>query len=260
MIAAGLAARLSAGDTVFTAWSALPDALAVEALAATVMDAVTLDMQHGGHHEDSVLRAIAPIAAAAKPALVRVPVGRFDMASRALDFGAQAVIAPMVNSLADARAFAASMKYPPNGQRSWGPGFAMDRLGHGGEASGWMRRSDAGTLAFAMIETRAALAIVDDILSVPGIDGVFVGPSDFSIAWTDGATMDASLDDMMQAIGHIAARARAAGKHAGIYVVDPALVGRYVDMGYRLIALGGESRYMALGAASLLEKARASIS
>jgi 4-hydroxy-2-oxoheptanedioate aldolase len=152
------------------------------------------------------------------------------------------------------------MKYPPNGQRSWGPGFAMDRLGHGGEASGWMRRSDAGTLAFAMIETRAALAIVDDILSVPGIDGVFVGPSDFSIAWTDGATMDASLDDMMQAIGHIAARARAAGKHAGIYVVDPALVGRYVDMGYRLIALGGESRYMALGAASLLEKARASIS
>jgi 4-hydroxy-2-oxoheptanedioate aldolase len=73
MIAAGLAARLSAGDTVFTAWSALPDALAVEALAATVMDAVTLDMQHGGHHEDSVLRAIAPIAAAAKPALVRVP-------------------------------------------------------------------------------------------------------------------------------------------------------------------------------------------
>jgi 4-hydroxy-2-oxoheptanedioate aldolase len=64
----------------------------------------------------------------------------------------------------------------------------------------------------------------------------------------------------MQAIGHIAARARAAGKHAGIYVVDPALVGRYVDMGYRLIALGGESRYMALGAASLLEKARASIS
>lgn len=253
-----LSARLGAGETVFTAWSSLPDALVAEALAATAMDAVTLDMQHGGHHEDSVLRALAPVIAAGKPGLVRIPVGRFDMASRALDFGAQAVIAPMVNTLADARAFAASMKYPPLGQRSWGPGFAMSRLG-GGDARDWMTRSNAGTLALAMIETREALAIVDDILAVPGIDGVLVGPSDFSIAWSDGAAVDPSLEDMMEAIGHIAARARAAGKHAAIYVVDPALVGRFVAMGYRLIALGSESRYMALGAASLLDAARASL-
>jgi 4-hydroxy-2-oxoheptanedioate aldolase len=253
-----LAARLAAGDTVFTAWSQLPDALTVEALAATAVDAVTLDMQHGGHHEDSVLRAIAPIAVAAKPALVRIPVGRFDMASRALDFGAQAVIAPMVNTLDDARAFAAAMKYPPVGARSWGPFFARTRLG-GGDGRDWMRQSNAETLAFAMVETRAALAIVDDILAVPGIDGVLVGPSDFSIAWTSGATVDPSLEAMMEAIGHVAARACAAGKHAAIYVVDPALVGRYVGMGYRLIALGDENRYMALGAAALLDAARGSV-
>ena len=254
----GLAARLAAGDTVFSAWSELPDALTVEALTATAMEAVVLDMQHGGHHEDSVLRAIAPVVAAAKPALVRVPVGRFDMASRALDFGAQGVIAPMVNTLAEARAFAAAMKYPLVGQRSWGPGFAMSRLGRD-DAGDWMRRSNAETLAFAMIETREALAIVDDILAVPGIDGVFVGPSDLSIAWTDGATMQPSLEAMMEGIGHIASRARAAGKHAAIYVVDPALVGRYVGMGYRLIAIGGERRYMALGASSILDAARASM-
>lgn len=252
-----LAARLAAGETVFTAWSALPDALVVEALAATAMDAVTLDMQHGGHSDDSVLRALSPIAAAGKPGLVRIPVGRFDMASRALDFGAEAVIAPMVNSLDDARAFAASMKYPPVGQRSWGPTFAMPR--RGGDQGDWLRRSNAETLAFAMIETREALAILDDILSVPGIDGVLVGPSDFSIAWTAGQTMNPSLDEMMDAIAHIGARAGAAGKHAAIYVVDPALVGRFAGMGYRLIALGGEHRYMALGAASLLEAARSSL-
>ena len=252
-----LASRLAAGETVFTAWSALPDPLVVEALATTVMDAVTLDMQHGGHSEDSVLRAIAPVIAAGKPALVRIPVGRFDMASRALDFGAGAVIAPMVNSLDDARAFAASMKYPPIGARSWGPTFAMPR--QGGDGSGWLRRSDAETLAFAMIETREALAVLDDILAVPGIDGVLVGPSDFSIAWTSGQTMNPSLEDMMDAIAHIGARARAAKKHAAIYVVDPALVGRFVGMGYRLIALGGEHRYMALGAASLLEAAKSSL-
>ena len=100
--------RLAADEPLITAWSGVPDALTVEILARQGFDAVTLDMQHGGHHEDSVLRCIAPIQAAGKPVIVRVPVGRFDMASRALDFGAEAVIAPMVNSVADARAFAAA--------------------------------------------------------------------------------------------------------------------------------------------------------
>ena len=258
MSAARLAARLAAGETVFTAWSSLPDALTVEALAATAMDAVTLDMQHGGHHEDSVLRGLGPVIAAGKPGLVRIPVGRFDMASRALDFGAEAVIAPMVNTLDDARTIATPMKYPPVGQRSWGPSFAMPRF-QAHDAHAWMNEANGKTLAFAMIETREALAIVDDILAVPGVDGVFVGPADFSIAWSGGATVDPSLPEMMDAIAHIAARAAAAGKHAAIYVVDPALVGRYVAMGFRLIALGGESRYMALGAAALLEAARATM-
>ncbi len=101
-----LESRLAAGETVCSAWSGVPDALTVEILAAQGFDAVTLDMQHGGHNEDSVLRSIVPVQRAGKPALVRIPVGRFDMASRALDMGAEAVIAPMVNSVEDARASA----------------------------------------------------------------------------------------------------------------------------------------------------------
>ena len=101
-----LRARLEADETLCTAWSGVPDALTVEIMAGQSFDCVTLDMQHGGHNEDSVLRSLAPVLAAGKPALVRIPVGRFDMASRALDFGAEAVIAPMINSVADAKAFA----------------------------------------------------------------------------------------------------------------------------------------------------------
>ena len=104
-----LEARLAAGETVCSAWSCVPDALTVEVHAAQAFDAVTLDMQHGGHNEDSVLRSIVPVMRAQKPALVRIPVGRFDMASRALDFGAEGVIAPMVNSIEDARRFGAAM-------------------------------------------------------------------------------------------------------------------------------------------------------
>lgn len=253
-----LAARLNAGETIFTAWSGIPDSLTVEALAATALDAVTLDMQHGGHHEDSVQRGLGPIIAAGKSGLVRIPVGRFDMASRALDFGAQAVIAPMVNTISDAKLFAASMKYPPIGQRSWGPNLAMARNGQK-DAGKWLAEANSQTLALAMIETREALAIVDDILAVDGIDGVLVGPSDFSIAWSNGQGVNPGLEDMMDAVGHIGKQTRAAGKHAAIYVVDPALVGRFVGMGYQLVALGGEPRYMAIGAASLLDTARASM-
>lgn len=253
-----LAARLAAGETVFTAWSAIPDALTLEALAATPVDAVTLDMQHGGHHEDSVLRGLAPVIAAGKPGVVRIPVGRFDMASRALDFGADAVIAPMVNSVADARAFAASMKYPPVGQRSWGASFAMARR-RKSDAADWLTGANADTVSFAMVETREALALLDDILAVPGIDGIFVGPSDFSIAWTGGAAINPGLGDMMEAIADIGRRTRAAGKHAAIYVVDPKLVASYVSYGFRFIALGTEQRYMALGAKALLEEARAGL-
>lgn len=103
-----LATRLEAGEVVFTAWSGIPDSVTVEVVAAQAFDAVTLDMQHGGHHEDSVLRGVVPILRAGKHAVVRIPVGRFDMASRALDFGAEAIIAPMINSLEDARLFANS--------------------------------------------------------------------------------------------------------------------------------------------------------
>lgn len=253
-----LGERLSAGETVFTAWSGIPDAVTVEAVAGLAFDAVTLDMQHGGHHEDSVLRGLLPIRASAKHALVRIPVGRFDMASRALDFGAESVIAPMVNTVDDAIRFAAAMKYPPMGERSWGPHMAMARIGRT-DPKTWLARSNADTLALAMIETREAYELAGEIIAVDGIDGIFVGPSDFSIAWFRGATIDPVSEDMMEAIATIARKACAAGKHAGIYVPDPGFAGRFHAMGYRLLAMGNEHTYMAEGGNNLLATARESL-
>ncbi|RWK61712.1 HpcH/HpaI aldolase/citrate lyase family protein [Mesorhizobium sp.] len=253
-----LKSRLAADETLCTAWSGVPDALTVEILARQGFDAVTLDMQHGGHHEDSVLRGLGPVLAANKPALVRIPVGRFDMASRALDFGAEAVIAPMVNSVADARLFAAAMKYPPLGERSWGPTYGFPRHGKGDYAD-WLRDSNERTMAFAMIETRAALDALDGILDTPGIDGIFLGPSDFSIAWSKGAAVNSTLESMMETVASIADRTRKAGKHAAIYVIEPAIAGRVVSMGYRLLAMGSEHALIGLGAKTLLKSVRDSI-
>ena len=253
-----LADRLNSGKPSFTAWSGVPDSMTIEIVANTGFDIVTLDMQHGGHHEDSVLRGIAPIRAAGRNAIVRVPVGRFDMASRALDFGAEAIIAPMINTLADARLFAASAKYPPVGERSWGPAMAMPRWGASNPQQ-WLETQNADTISFAMIETRAAYGLVDEILGVPGIDGIFVGPSDFSIAWSNGKTINPSLDDMMTAVADIGERTRKAGKFAAIFAVDPGICGKFWSMGYQMFALGNEQRYMGLGAQAMISQARSSI-
>lgn len=253
-----LAERLNSGTVSFTAWSGVPDTLTVEIVSRLGFEVVTLDMQHGAHHEDSVARCIPSITGPGKHPVIRIPVGRFDMASRALDLGAEAVIAPMINSVEDARRFAAAMKYPPVGKRSWGPTFGFPRSGVKDHAQ-WLATQNTATISFAMIETRAAYGLVDEILDVPGIDGVFVGPSDFSIAWTGGAALNPNLEDMMGAVADIGGRARKAGKFAAIFATDPKICGRYASMGYQMIALGNEQAYMRLGAENMIAAARAAI-
>jgi 4-hydroxy-2-oxoheptanedioate aldolase len=216
---------------------------------------VTLDMQHGCHSTESVLRAVPAVMLAGKPAIVRVPVGRFDMASRALDFGAAAVIAPMVNSVADARAFAASMKLPPRGERSWGPTRVLPLYGYTSQQS-YLASANDETLAIAMIETRPALAVLDDILAVDGIDGVFVGPSDFSIALSDGARIDQNDANMLETAREVARRAEAAGKIPCTLAVTADAGRKSKELGFRLIALGIDFAYLAAGANAIVAGAK----
>jgi len=251
-----LSSRLRAGETVLSAWSSLPEPLTVEILAHTAFDAVTLDMQHGGHDEASVLRSVGLVLNAGKPPVVRIPVGRFDMASRALDFGAQAVIAPMINSAEDARKFAASMKYPPAGERSWGVFRANADYGTPG-SNDYLTTANQDTLAFAMIETRDAYDALDAILDVRGIDGVFVGPADFSIAWSNGREANPNSDAIVEPISNIARKAAAAGKIAGIYSPSPEFARRYIPLGFRFVTVSNEGGYLRLAAQKLVDAVRA---
>ncbi|HEX9904581.1 MAG TPA: aldolase/citrate lyase family protein [Propylenella sp.] len=247
--------RLDAGETLYTAWSAIPDPLVAEFLARAGFDAVTLDMQHGCHSTESVMRGVPAVMLAGKPAIVRIPVGRFDMASRALDFGAAAVIAPMVNSLADARLFAAAMKFPPVGERSWGPTRVLGLRGEK-DPQAYLEAANGDTLAIAMIETRAALAVLDEILGLPGIDGVFVGPSDFSIAWSGGKRIDPGNGDMLKGAADVAERTRKAGKIPCTLAITGEAARKFRDMGFRLIALGSDFGYLTAGAAALLQASK----
>ena len=246
-----LAGRLRAGETLISGWSALPEPLVAEAIARLGFDCVTLDMQHGLHDARSVSQSIGGIVLAGKPAIVRIPVGDNAFASRALDMGAQAVIAPMINTVAEARAFVAATKYPPVGERSWGPARALALSGNSPQAH--LETSNAGTLAFAMIETDRAVGALDDILAVAGLDGVFVGPSDLSVTLSDGkkiAPFDADLDVALRRIADIA---NAAGKIAGAFTATVGRVKHFRSFGYRLLALGSDSAYLAAGATAMLD-------
>jgi 4-hydroxy-2-oxoheptanedioate aldolase len=250
-----LRARFAAGETLFTAWSAMTSPHLAGVIAATAYDCVTLDMQHGAHDVASIFACTEYVRRGRAHVIVRVPVGANDMVSRALDFGAEAIIAPMINSVADAVAFAKSAKYPPMGQRSWGAGRAME-LNQVDNGTEFLLRQNTATMSFAMIETKEAIECLDAILDIDGIDGVFVGPSDLSIALNNGAAVDPLGPIVSAAAEDVAKRARAKGKVAAIFCVDETRAKGYKDQGFQLIALQIDSGMIARGASVALAAAK----
>jgi 4-hydroxy-2-oxoheptanedioate aldolase len=250
----GKLAKALAGDGVYSAWVGINDAQVAEALAREDFDAVTLDMQHGSYDLVTAARAILSVALAGKPSVVRVGVGDFAAASRMADMGAAAVIAPMINGVADARAFAEALKFPPLGKRSWGPRACMPLSGFVGPA--YLHEANAITLAIAMIETRDGLAAVDEICATPGIDGVFVGPSDLSIALAEGGTVDPHGPAVEEALTRVVAAAQAHGKFVGLFCFTGAQAKAARARGIKFTSISTDSLLLRAAARAELEKAR----
>lgn len=231
MTASTLRTALDADTPIKAGWLTLPEPMLAATMVAAGFEALVLDLQHGMITPKDAIAIIDAIIGAGGHAVARVPVGAFEMASRLLDWGAEAVIAPMIETAEEARIFAGFAKYPPLGTRSWGP---VRPLRHG-TAEAYRLAANDQTLALAMIETRAALDNLDEILAVPGIDGVYVGPSDLSIALSGGDSLDVDRADNVAAIELVARRARAASKVAAIYGGSPAHVRRYRALGYDFV-------------------------
>jgi 4-hydroxy-2-oxoheptanedioate aldolase len=230
------------------------DPAVAEQLASDGFDAAVLDMQHGAFDVTAAIRGIAHVALASKPAIVRIPVGDFATASRVLDMGAAAIIAPMINSVADAKAFAAFTKFPPIGERSWGPRRALSLAGT--DAGTYYRTANSVQLAIAMIETRQAISALDEILAVPGIDGVFVGPSDLSIALSEGRNVDPAMPEVDAALDKICARAKAKGKFAAAFCFDGLGAKALKQRGYSLCSISSDLLLLRQAAVSQLAAAR----
>jgi 4-hydroxy-2-oxoheptanedioate aldolase len=244
-----LARRLAAGETVYTGWSALAAPIVAEWIAREGFVAVTIDQQHGLWDTAATASAILAIRAAGSAPLVRVPLGGFAAASRALDFGAEGIIAPMINTVADAEAFVGAAKFPPLGERSWGPMRGMTLAGIS-DSKQYLNEANAATVTLAMIETKTAMANLDAIAAVPGIDVLFVGPSDLSIGLTDAKELDPHSATVEAALDRIVAACRKAGKIAGLYCANAERAVAYGKRGFRFLAVGSDLAFLRAGTAA----------
>src|ERR1700723_4019918 len=120
-----LSDRLAAGGQALCAWVTMNEPAVAESLGREAFDAVVLDMQHGAIDFDGATRSILSVALAGKPTIARIPIGAFALASQLMDSGACGILAPMIDSGGDARRLVESVKFPPLGQRSWGPITAL---------------------------------------------------------------------------------------------------------------------------------------
>ncbi len=246
-----LRARLHDGKPFLFSWMGIPGAQLAGQLARAGLDGVALDLQHGLIGMDNAGEMAAAISAAGKPVITRVLWNDPGLIGQALDYGSSVVIAPMINSAEHARALVKAAKYPPLGQRSWG-GYAMVQAS-GKSAADYLKEANRDTLVFAMIETQEALDAVEEIASVHGLDGLFVGPSDLSIALSNGAELNRLSAANLVAMKKIVAVAKKHKLVAGAFAGTPEIISTYSDMGYTFMVAVTDNDVLKLGVQAALK-------
>lgn len=230
-------------------WCQLPAPSTAEIMGSVGYDFVCVDTQHGLIGDDALLPILQALDATGTPTLVRVAANAPEPIGRALDRGADGVIVPLVDSAEQARAAVDACHHPPRGTRSYGP-----------TRVGWRATpAEAPPVCAVMIETRAGVAALGEIVEVDGLDAVFVGPSDLALAVGKPVEAQHGADPEYDTLlGSIVSRCRAAGLPVGIYSASPAHVRRYRGLGFTFFAVMSDVSLLRSAAAARLAESRTS--
>jgi 4-hydroxy-2-oxoheptanedioate aldolase len=240
------------GGAAVNGWLAIPNGFSAETMAHQGWDSLTIDLQHGVVDYSTMVPMLQAISTTPTVPLVRVPWLDPAMLMKTLDAGAYGVICPMVNTRDDAQKLVAYTHYAPRGTRSYGP---IRALLYGG--ADYAQHADEAIVVFAMIETAQAVDNLDAILSVEGLDAVYIGPSDLSISLGCKPGFDDLEPKAAQAVEHILARARAHGVVAAIHNGAPEAALARIAKGFQLVTIGSDARLLAAGSQQILAKMRA---
>lgn len=241
-----------ADQAAVNGWLAIPNGFSAETMAHQGWDTLTIDLQHGVVDYQAMVGMLQAISTTDTVPVVRVPWLEPGILMKTLDAGAYGVICPMINTREDAQKLVAYTHYAPRGTRSFGP---VRALLYGG--ADYPQHANDTIVAFAMIETAKALDNLDDILSVEGLDAIYIGPSDLSLALGCKPTFDEVDPKAAQAIDHILERARAHGVVAGIHNGTPEAALARIAKGFRFVTVSSDARLMAAGAQQVVAKMRA---
>ena len=235
-------------------WSSLSSNIVAEVLAYAGYDWIVIDTEHAPSDTMDVLAQLQGLAAGTAEPVVRVAWNDAVRMKRLLDIGARSLLVPFVQSAAEAKAAVAATRYPPHGIRGVSVAHRANRFGR---VPGYLQNAQQEICVLVQLETRAALAALEDIAAVDGVDGLFIGPSDLAADF--GQLGNAAHAEVQAAIAEACARIRAAGKPAGILAPVEADARRYFAMGFSYVAIGSDVGILAAGRSSLAARMREAI-
>ena len=245
-----LKTALAAGEIQFGCWLGLANAFSAEMMGQAGFDWVVVDGEPGPNDLRSILAQLQALASTGAHPVVRLPVGETYMLKQMLDIGAQTVLVPMVESADQARQLVRDVTYPPHGNR--GVGYSMTRAARFSGIEDYGTTADAQICLLVQVENRKGLAALDEILTIEGIDGVFIGPAD--LAADMGHMGDIAHPDVQTAIMDVLARIRTAGKAPGILSTRDEMTIDAINAGALFVAVGADVVLLGQAARALAAK------
>lgn len=236
-----LKSRLLNEEAMTGVWLGLASPYAAELAATAGFDWLLLDGEHAPNDLASLLGQLQAIAPHACQPVVRPPQGETVLLKQYLDIGVQNLLIPMVESADQAEALVAATRYPPEGIR--GMGSVLARASRWGQVTDYLQRADEEVCLLLQLESPRALANLEAIAAVPGVDGLFIGPADLSAAM--GHRGDPGHPEVAAAIDDAIARIRACGKAAGIVTFDEREARHYLSAGCTFVGLGADVTLLA---------------
>jgi 4-hydroxy-2-oxoheptanedioate aldolase len=242
----------SEGRPTINGWLSIGDPFVAEIMAAQAYDSITIDLQHGAIDYQAALAMLQAMRASGVVPMVRVPWREPGIVMKALDAGAYGIICPMVNTAEQAAEFVSYLRYAPLGNRSVGPTRANFSAG-----PGYVTEANGEILAFAMVETSEAMSNLEAIAATPGLDGIYVGPSDLTLSLSRGrlaAGFDREEPEMVEALHEILKACRKAGIRAALHCGTCEYAAKATGWGFNMTTVSSDVRLLA-GAASESVKA-----
>ncbi len=232
---------------VLGTWMSLDSPVAAEAMSLLPYDFLVVDMEHAPTGIGSALSQLQAIGRGGVEPIVRVPWNDAVWIKKTLDIGARNILVPMVQNADEARAAVAATRYPPQGTRGVG---TLHRAGSFGLNPKYLQEANDGICVIAQVETAEALASIDAIAAVDGVDCIFIGPSDLSASL--GFLGRADEKEPQAAMAAAAASCVRLGKSVGMLAPSVEAAKRYVAMGYNFVAISADIAHMLRAAREVL--------